>query len=100
MLGAHLPEFKDSLGKCSEKQGERFNQGLTDFRSDTKGRYKAAMLGDYTWSLAKDCDMMYKSKSTKISHFLKIISHRFMFLKTNVTQEKIYEGSQHKNFYY
>ena len=57
MLGAHLSEFKDSLGKYSEERGERFYQDVADYENDTKNRCNAAQLGEFdeslVWSLIK-----------------------------------------------
>ena len=44
MLDAHLDEFKENLGACSEEHGERFHQDIKDFESRYQGQYNENMM--------------------------------------------------------
>ena len=69
MLDAHLEKFKDNMGDYSEEQGERFHQDVKEIERRYQGHYDERMMGDYIWSLVRECDLDYNRKSRKSSRF-------------------------------
>ena len=69
MLDAHLDKFKDNMGNYSEEQGERFHQDVKEVERRYQGHYNEKMMGDHIWGLVRECELDYKRKSRKSSHF-------------------------------
>ena len=69
LLYAHLEKFKDYMGDYSEEQGERFRQDVKEVERRYQGHYDERMMGDYIWSLLRECDVDYNRKSRKSSRF-------------------------------
>lgn len=65
LLDSHLDFFPENLGAVSDEHGERFHQDISVMESRYQGRWSAAMLADYCWSLQRDLPTThYKRKST------------------------------------
>ncbi|CAK8684284.1 unnamed protein product [Clavelina lepadiformis] len=65
VLHAYLDEFKDNMGDCSEKQGERFHQDIRYFEERYQGQYNENMMGDYIWNLLRESELTYRRQSRK-----------------------------------
>ena len=65
LLDSHLDFFPENLGAVSDEHGERFHQDISVMESRYQGRWSAAMLADYCWTLQRDLpSTQYKRKST------------------------------------
>jgi len=65
LLDSHLDFFPENLGAVSDEHGERFHQDISVMESRYQGRWSAAMLADYCWTLQRDLPtQQYKRKST------------------------------------
>ena len=53
-LFSHLDRFLENLGDLSDEQGERFHQDISEMEVRYQGRWDAAMLADYCWSIKRD----------------------------------------------
>ena len=62
-LHSHLDFFRSNLGHVSEEQGERFHQDIMVMEKRHQGKWDEAMMGDYIWSLIRDCPTHHKRKS-------------------------------------
>ena len=64
-LDNHLERFPENLGDFSEEQGERFHQDIKVMEERYQGKWDVHMLGDYCWSLMRDCDADHSRNSRK-----------------------------------
>jgi len=53
-LFLHLGFFPLNYGAVSDKHGERFHQDISMMEYRYKGKWSAAMLGDYCWAMKRD----------------------------------------------
>jgi len=53
-LYSHLDRFLKNLGDLSDEQGERFHQDISKIEVRYQGRWDAAMLADYCWSIKRE----------------------------------------------
>ena len=53
-LYSHLDRFLENLGDLSDDQGERFHQNVSEMEVRYQGKWDAAMLDDYCWSIKHD----------------------------------------------
>ena len=53
-LYSHLDRFPESLVKLNDEQGKRFYQDISEMEVRYQGRWDAAMLADYCWSIKRD----------------------------------------------
>ena len=53
-LYSHLDRFPKNLGDLSDEQEERFHQDISEMKVRYQGRWDAAMLADYCWSIERD----------------------------------------------
>ena len=59
-LNSHLNRFPENLGDVSDKQGERFHQGIKTMEERYQGRWDIEMMADFCWSLKRDApDLEY-----------------------------------------
>lgn len=64
LLDSHLDFFPENLGAVSDEHGERFHQDISVMESRYQGRWSAAMLADYCWTLQRDVpDAQHKRRS-------------------------------------
>lgn len=65
LLDSHLNFFPENLGSVSDEHGERFHQDISVMESRYQGRWSAAMLADYCWTLQRDMpNAHHKRKAT------------------------------------
>ena len=65
LLDSHLDLFPENLGAVSDEHGERFHQDISVMESRYQGRWSAAMLADYCWTLQRDVpDAHHKRRSS------------------------------------
>ena len=62
---SHMDRFPENLGKVSDKQGERFNQDMKVMETRYQGRWDAAMMADYCWTLKRDIPYASHSRNAK-----------------------------------
>jgi len=53
-LFSHLDFFPLNCGEVSDEHGERFHQDISVMEHRYKGKWSAAMLGDYCWMMKRD----------------------------------------------
>ena len=53
-LYSHLDRFPKNLGDLSDEQGEWFHQDISEMDVRYQGRWDAARLADYCWSIKRD----------------------------------------------
>ena len=62
-MHSHLDFFPDNLGAVSDEHGERFHQEISVMEKRYQGKWSAAMLADYCWSIVRDKpEEQYKRK--------------------------------------
>lgn len=65
LLDSHLDFFPEHLRSVSDEHGEHFHQDISVMESRYQGRWSAAMLADYCWTLQHDIpNAQHKRKST------------------------------------
>lgn len=65
LLDSHLDFLPENLGAVSDEHGERFHQDISVMESRYQGRWSAAMLADYCWTLQRDLpNAQHKRKAT------------------------------------
>ena len=52
-LFSHMDWFPENLGAMSDEQRERFHQDIKEMETRYQGRWDAAMMVDYCWTLKK-----------------------------------------------
>jgi len=52
-LNRHLEHFPKNLGDLSDEQGEQFHEDISEMEVRYQGRWDAAMLPDYCWSIKR-----------------------------------------------
>ena len=61
--------FRPNMGDVSEEHGERFHRDIQEMKKRCEGRWDAAMMDDYIWSLFRDDDIIHKRKPRSSVHF-------------------------------
>ena len=69
-LHSHLACFPENLGDVSDQQGEHFHEDISDMEVRYQGRWNAAMLAGYCWSI--------KRNNTGASNSRKSVKRQFM----------------------
>ena len=60
-----MDRFPENLGKVSDEQGERFHQDMKVMETRYQGRWDAAMMADYCWTLKRDIPYASHSRNAK-----------------------------------
>ena len=72
-LFSHIDRFPETLGAMSDEQGERFHQDIKEMETRCQGRWDAAMMAHYCWTMKRDIPSAVHSRISKNeSLFLKI----------------------------
>ena len=66
-LHSHLDWFPENLGDCSDEQGERFHQDISEMEERYPGRWDEHMMADYCWSLKRDTTGKHARQSVRRS---------------------------------
>lgn len=53
-LESHLDFFPENLGAVSDEHGERFHQDIIHIEKRYSGKWSAAMLADFCWSIRRE----------------------------------------------
>ena len=69
-LFSQLDKFPKNLGDISDKQGERFHQGIKVMEEHYHGRWDILMMADYCWSLTRDIPHLNDSRKSRKRKFL------------------------------
>ena len=64
-LYTHLDRFPENLDNLSDEQRERFYQDMSELEVRYQGRWDAAMLADYCWSIKRDDASIHSRRSLK-----------------------------------
>ena len=65
LLDSTFDFFPENLGSVSDEHGERFHQDISVMESRYQGRWSAAMMADYYWTLQHDMpNAHHKCKAT------------------------------------
>ena len=64
-LYSHIDTFPENLGSMSNEQGEQFHQDSKEMEIRYQGRWDAAMMADYCWSLKRDIVHVAHSRMPK-----------------------------------
>lgn len=70
LLHSHLDFFPDNCGAVSDEHGERFHQQIAAFERRYQGKWNAAMLADYCWSLKRDVPDAEHKRQAKRSRYM------------------------------
>jgi len=70
-LYSHLDRFPENLGDRNDEQGERFHQDISEMEVRYQGRWDAATLADYCWSIKRDDGFAIHSRRS--------LNQKFMF---------------------
>jgi hypothetical protein len=63
-LHSHLDSFPVNCGAVSDEHGERFHQDISAMENRNKGKWSAAMLADYCWTVKRDApDIQYRRQA-------------------------------------
>ncbi|KAI6647435.1 hypothetical protein LOD99_12431 [Oopsacas minuta] len=71
-LHNHLDHFSENFGDLSEEQGERIHQDSRVMQERYQGRWDIHMMGDYSWSLQRDCPGKSHSRVSRKRRFLDV----------------------------
>ena len=69
-LFSHIDRFPKNLGAMSDEQGERFHQDIKEMETRYQGRWDAAMMADYCWTLKRDILSAVHSRISKKQKFI------------------------------
>ena len=69
-LFSHSDRFPENLGVMSDEQRERFNQDMKEMETRYQGRWDAAMMADYCWTLKRDIPSAKHSRISKKRKFI------------------------------
>jgi len=66
-LDSHVDFFPENLGAVSDEHGERFHQDIMHIERRYNGKWSAAMLADFCWSIRRETSMetMKRKKTAK-----------------------------------
>jgi len=57
------------MGQVSDEQGERFHSDILQMGQRYKGRWDAAMMSEYCWSLKRDAPGVKYARKCYVNHF-------------------------------
>ena len=69
-LFSHIDRFPENLGAMSDEQEERFHQDIKEMETRYQGRWDAAMMADYCWTLKRDIPSVKHSRISKKRKFI------------------------------
>ena len=69
-LFSHIDRFPENLGAMSNEQGERFHQDIKKLETRYQGRWDAALMADYYWTLKRDIPSAEHSRISKKRKFI------------------------------
>ena len=69
-LFSHIDRFPENPDAMSDKQGERFHQDKKQMETRYQGRWDAAMMTDYCWTLKRDIPSAEHSRISKKRKFI------------------------------
>ena len=69
-LFSHIDRFPENLGTMSDEQGERFHQEIKEMETRYQGRWDAAMMADYCWTLKRDIPSAVHTRISKKQKFI------------------------------
>ena len=69
-LFSHIDRFPENLGAMSDEQGERFHQDIKELETTYQGRWDAALMADYYWTLKRDISSAEHSRISKKRKFI------------------------------
>ena len=69
-LFSHIDRFPENLGTMSDEQGERFHRNIKEMETSYQGRWNAAMMADYCWTLKRDILSAEHSRISKKGKFI------------------------------
>ena len=69
-LFSHIDRFPENLGAMSDQQGERFHQDIIEMETRYQGRWDAAMMADYCWTLKRDIPSAEHSRISRKRKFI------------------------------
>ena len=69
LLDSHLDLFPENLGAVSDEHGERFHQDISVMKYRYPGRWSAAMLADYCWTLQRDVPEAQHKRRSRTKKF-------------------------------
>ena len=69
-LFSHIDRFPENLGAMSGEQGERFHQDIKEMETRYQGRWDAAMMADYCWTLKRDIPSAVQSRISEKRKFI------------------------------
>jgi len=70
-LYSHLDRFPENLGDLSDEQVERFHQDINEIEVRYQGRWDAAILADYCWSIKRDDTFAIHSRRSSKRKFMR-----------------------------
>ena len=69
-LFSHIDRFPENLGTMSDEQRERFHQDIKEMEIRYQGRWYAAMMADYCWTLKRDIPSAEHLRTWKKQKFI------------------------------
>jgi len=76
---SHLDFFPLNCGNVSDEHGERFRHDTSVMEHKYKGKWSAAMLGDYCWMMKRDApDTKYHRQAKR--HVVNVSNFLFIFI--------------------
>ena len=69
-LFSHIDRFPENLDAVSDEQGEWFHQDIKEMETRYQGRWDAAMMADYCWTLKRDIPSAVHSRISKKRKFI------------------------------
>ena len=78
-LFSHLDFFPLNCGVVSDEHGEGFHQDISVMEHRYKGKWSAAILGDYCWMMKRDA-LKQNTIDRPKGHVVKISNFLFIFI--------------------
>ena len=69
-LFSHIDQLPENLGAMSDEQGERFHQDIKEMETRYQGRWDAAVMADYCWTLKRNIPSAEHSRISKKRKFI------------------------------
>ena len=69
-LFSHIDRFPENLDAMSDEKGERFHQNIKELETRYQGRWDAALMADYYWTLKRDIPSAEHSRISKKRKFI------------------------------
>ena len=78
-LFSHLDFFPLNCGEVSDEHGERFHQDILVMEHRYKGKWSAAMLGDYCWMMKRDVpETKYHRRAKRTRRLRSVILYSYL----------------------